>query len=103
MFRKFKKDVTFLFTLNVTVDDLDPSALNLVVFNDFVTVKKQGLIEEFFIRGRKKNTSVIYVIQSYYSTRLDMRKKCYYFVFFEIQPREIWQILPEIYVSLTKE
>lgn len=101
LFRKFKEkreqeEVAFTSTLDMTVDDLDLSVRNLMVFDDCVTEKKQESIEEFFVRGRKKNAFVIYITQSYYSTPTDIRKNCNYFAFFELQRREIRQIFREI-------
>jgi hypothetical protein len=44
----------------VKVDDLDKEYQNLIIFDDFVTKKDQHLIEDLFIKGRKKNCSLIY-------------------------------------------
>ena len=103
MFHKFKKETLFTSELSdfITVDELDPSVKNLVVFDDCVTEKKQKVIEDLFIRGRKKNASIIYISQSYYSTPINIRKNCNYFIFFQLQPREVKQILREIDGSLT--
>lgn len=105
LFRQFKKETFFTDDVEdfVTVDDLDPSYKNLVIFDDCVTERKQKLIEDLFIRGRKKNASIIYLSQSYYSTPINIRKNCNYFVFFKLQPREIQQILREIDGCLSKE
>ncbi len=51
---------------------------------DFVTEKDQNLIIDLFIRGRKKNTSIVYMTQRYFSTPQDIRLQCNYFVFFNI-------------------
>lgn len=87
----------------ITVDDLDPSCKNVVVFDDCVTDKDQRSIEDFFIRGRKKNASIIYLSQSYYRTPIVIRRNCNYLIFFNLQQREIQQIIREIDGSLTKE
>lgn len=102
---KYKKKVLFSSDLSefITVDDLDSSEKNLVVFDDCVTEKDQKVIEDLFIRGRKKNASIIYLTQSYYSTPINIRKNCNYFIFFKLQPREINQIIREIDGNLTKE
>lgn len=70
------------------MDDLDPSVRNLAVFDDCINDKKQESIE-FFFRERKKNASVIYITQPYYSTPIERRKNCNYFAFFEFQTNEI--------------
>lgn len=87
----------------ITVDDLDPSSKNVVVFDDCVTDKDQKSIEDFFIRGRKKNASIIYLSQSYYRTPIVIRRNCNYLIFFNLQQREISQIIREVDGSLTKE
>lgn len=106
LFKKFgKKGALFSSDTRefITVDDLDPSYKNVVVFDDCVTEKDQKSIEDFFIRGRKKNATIIYLSQSYYRTPIDIRRNCNYLIFFNIQPREIQQIIRESDGSLTKE
>lgn len=87
----------------ISVDDLDSSTKNVVVFDDCMTDKDQKSIEDFFVRGRKKNASIIYLSQSYYRTPIVIRRNCNYLIFFNLQQREIQQILREIDGSLTKE
>src|SRR6266481_6077841 len=88
----------------VDVDDLDKEYQNLIVFDDFVTEKDQDSIIELFTRGRKKNVSVIYLTQSYYSTPKDIRLQCNYFMFFNIgSKREIIEIEKDHTIGLTKE
>ncbi|GBO29380.1 hypothetical protein AVEN_218015-1 [Araneus ventricosus] len=64
LYEKFGKKGT-LFSSDtkefITVDDLDPSCKIVVVFDDCMTDKDQKSIEDFFIRGRKKNASIIYL------------------------------------------
>lgn len=104
-FDKYKKEVLFSSDLSefMTVDDLDPLVKNLVIFDDCVTEKDQKIIEDYFIRGRKKNASIIYLTQSYYSTPINIRKNCNYFIFFNLQPKEIQQIIREIDGNLPKK
>jgi len=88
----------------VDVDDLDKEYQNLIVFDDFVTEKDQDSIIELFTRGRKKNTSVIYLTQSYYSTPKDIRLQCNYFMFFNIgSKREVIEIEKDHAIGVTKE
>lgn len=77
----------------VQIDDLDKDCQNLIIFDDFVTEKDQDLIINLFIRGRKKNASVIYLTQSYFLTPKDIRLQCSYFIFFSIfNHRELIEI-----------
>ena len=88
----------------VDVDNLDKEYQNLIVFDDFVTEKDQDSIIELFTRGRKKNASVIYLTQSYYSTPKDIRLQCNYFMFFNIgSKREVIEIEKDHAIGLTKE
>ena len=77
----------------VNVDDLDKEYQNLIIFDDFVTEADQHLIIDLFIRSRKKNCSVIYLTQSYFSTPKDIRLQCNYFIFYNIsKERELLNI-----------
>ena len=67
----------------VEVDDLDPNYMNLVIFDDFVTEKDQKKIEDLFVRGRKRNASIVYISQSYFNTPKIIRLNCNYFAFFK--------------------
>lgn len=60
------------------LDELSPHERNLVVFDDFITDKhaNNGIILEYFIRGRKSNCSLIYITQSYFSVPKDLRNNC---------------------------
>ena len=55
----------------------------IVIFDDFVYEKNQKPLIEYFIRGRHKNCSVIYLSQSYYLTPKDIRLNCSHFCIFD--------------------
>jgi hypothetical protein len=77
----------------VNVDDLEKEYQNLIIFDDFVTEADQHLIIDLFIRSRKKNCSLIYLTQSYFSTPKDIRLQCNYFIFYNISnERELLEI-----------
>ena len=65
------------------VDDLDNEAQKIVVFDDFVCEKNQKPLIDYFIRGRQKNCSVIYLSQSFYKTPKDIRLNCSNFCVYE--------------------
>jgi len=75
--------------LEVSNDEIQPvSEMNggnqkLVRFDDFVCEKNQAPLIDYFIRGRHKNYSVIYLIQSYYKTPKDLRLNCSHFCIYE--------------------
>lgn len=88
-----------LFSTNdiVNVDELNSNYQNLIIFDDFVTEKDQSPIIDLFIRGRKKNASIIYISQSFFSIPKDIRLQCNYFALFDINDyNEIKDILRKI-------
>lgn len=50
----------------------------LIIFDDLVLLKDQSEITEYFIRGRKKGYSCVYLTQSYYKTPKQIRINCNY-------------------------
>ena len=55
----------------------------LVIFDDYVCEKNQREIVDYFIQGRHKNCSVIYLSQSFYKTPRDMRLNCSHYCIYE--------------------
>ena len=81
----------------------------LVVFDDFLCEKQNRLID-YFIRGRNKNCSAVYVSQSFYKTPKDIRLNCSHFCLFDAQDtREASAITKQLgvrteqYESATRE
>ena len=75
------------------VDSFDEKSQKLVLIDDMVTVKNQSKIEEFFIRSRKKNCSIIYLTQSFYRTPKLIRDNCTDFAIFNVgSKRELQEI-----------
>ena len=60
----------------------------IIIFDDYVCEKNQREIVDYFIQGRHKNCSVIYLSQSYYKTPKDIRLNCSHFCIFEVPTRE---------------
>jgi hypothetical protein len=88
----------------VNVDDLDKEYQNLIIFDDFVTEADQHMIIDLFIRSRKKNCSLIYLTQSYFSTPKDIRLQCNYFIFYNISnERELSEIQRDHCLDIDKE
>ena len=50
-----------------------------IIFDDFICEKYQKPLIDYFIRGRHKNCSVIYLSQSFYETPKDIRLNCSHF------------------------
>ena len=66
------------------LSEIDKKKQNLFIFDDFLTVKNQKIITDLFIRGRKRNASVVYISQSYFGVPKDIRLNCNYFAFYKI-------------------
>ena len=93
----------------LALDELQSGNQKLVVFDDFLCGQQNRLID-YFIRGRNKNCSVIYLSQSFYKTPRDSRLNCSHFCLFDAQDtREASAIShdlvikPEQYESATRE
>jgi len=67
----------------VPVEDLENEAQKIVIFDDYVCDKNQKPLIDYFIRGRHKNCSVIYLSQSFYGTPKDIRLNCSHFCVYE--------------------
>ena len=67
----------------VPVENMENEAQKIVIFDDFVCEKNQKPLIDYFIRGRHKNCSVIYLSQSFYGTPKDIRLNCSYFCIYE--------------------
>ena len=67
----------------IPVKDLDSESQKIAIFDDFVCEKNQKPLEDYFIQGRHKNCSVIYLSQSYYKTPKNIRLNCSHFSIYE--------------------
>ena len=93
--------------LNVSNDEITPVTemdkadnQKLVIFDDYVCDKKQRQIIDYFIKGRHKNCSVIYLSQSFYKTPKDIRLNCSHYCLYEFpSSREANRISSELGVD----
>ena len=60
----------------------------IIIFDDYVCEKNQREIVDYFIQGRHKNCSVIYLSQSFYKTPKDIRLNCSHYCIFGVTTRE---------------
>ena len=67
----------------IPVGNLDSNSQKVIVFDDFVCDKNQKPLIDYFIRGRHKNCSVIYLSQSFYKTPKDIRLNCSHYCIYE--------------------
>ena len=69
--------------LHVSNDEITPVTemdyednQKLVIFDDYVCDRNQRQLIDYFIQGRHKNCSVVYLSQSFYKTPKDIRLNC---------------------------
>ena len=61
----------------ISVGDMDyEDNQKLIILDDYVCEKNQRQLIDYFIQGRHKNCSVIYLSQSFYKTPRDIRLNC---------------------------
>lgn len=78
----------------VDVDSLSSKEINVVIFDDFVAdLSARNKISDLFIRGRKKNATIIYLSQSYFHIPKIIRLQSNYKMFFRcFDQREVLNI-----------
>ena len=85
------------------VDELEDKLQKIVIFDDYICDKNQNQIIKYFIQGRHKNCSVIYLSQSYYKTDKNIRLNCDHFILYEMSSnREECMISKETGVPIEK-
>ena len=68
----------------IPVNNLDyEDNQKIIIFDDYVCEKNQREIVDYFIQGRHKNCSVIYLSQSFYKTPRDIRLNCSHYCIYE--------------------
>lgn len=74
---------------------------SIIIFDDLL-YDKQSEIKQYFIRGRKKGFSCVYLTQSYFQTPKDLRLQCNYIVLGRnVLKRDLSIILTEIASNLS--
>jgi len=102
---KTKKQVKILEgVLNIPkLDDFKPDEQHIVIFDDLVLEKDQTKMNEFYIRGRKRGISIIYLSQSFFKIPKVIRTNCNYFVILKLSgKRDLNLILSEFELGITK-
>jgi hypothetical protein len=87
------------------LDDYDKEFNHLLIWDDLVLNKNLKPVEEYYIRARKMNVSVVFLSQKYHLIPPVVRGNCNYMVILKIggQKREINLILSEFSLGVTKE
>ena len=108
---EISRDVSYgydIMTVNndkiIPIGDIDyEDNQKLVIFDDYVCEKNQRQIVDYFIQGRHKNCSVIYLSQSFYKTSRDIRLNCSHYCIYEFpSSREKNMISSELGVDKEK-
>ena len=87
------------------LNDLKTSEQTLIIFDDFITdIKKFPIISEYFIRGRKRGCSFMFLSQSYFNTPKVIRQNVSYCIILKLGgTRDINSILRECSVGISKD
>jgi len=87
------------------LNDLKTSEQTLIIFDDFITdIKKFPIISEYFIRGRKRGCSLMFLSQSYFNTPKVIRQNVSYCIILKLGgTRDINSILRECSVGISKD
>lgn len=86
------------------LDDFDKDSNHLVVWDDLVLSKDLTSVENYYIRARKLNVSVIFISQSYFKIPKIIRNNCSYMILLKLSgDREVKLILSEFGLGISKE
>ena len=86
------------------LDKFDKDYNHLVVWDDLVLSKDLGMVEQYYIRARKLNCSVIFISQSFFRIPKIIRNNCSYMILLKLSGnREVNMILSEFGLGVTKE
>jgi hypothetical protein len=99
-------DISILEGVEATpnLDDFNKKYNHLVVWDDLVLSKDLRMVENYYIRVRKLNVSVVFISQSYFRIPKIIRNNCSYMVILKLSGnREVNIILSEFGLGITKE
>lgn len=86
------------------LDKFKKDEQTLVVFDDLVLEKNQKAIEQYYIRARKLNASVLYLSQSYYAVPTMIRRNLSYIFIKRLQSlKDLFMILREYSLGVDKK
>ena len=87
----------------IPVTDLDyQDNQKIVIFDDYICDKNQKQLIDYFMQGRHKNCSVIYLSQSFYRTPIDIRNNCSHYCLYESPTKNLSMISNELNVNKKK-
>jgi hypothetical protein len=83
----------------IPLEELPVDNQKIAVFDDLVCESNQNSIINYFINGRHRNCSVIYLTQTFYKVPKNIRDNCSHFCVFKFLPRENKRIADELGVD----
>lgn len=86
------------------LDKINKEETHLIILDDLQMDKNQERLAQFYIRGRKKNVSILYLAQNYYYIPLVIRGNCNYLILLKLgNNREIASILKTNGLAIDKD
>lgn len=86
------------------LEDLDKEEQTLIVMDDLVLERNQKQLEEYFIRARKVNCSLIYISQSYYGVPRMIRQNLTYLIIKRLNTLgDLFRIMREYSLGVDKD
>jgi hypothetical protein len=86
------------------LDDFDKAEQTLIVMDDLVLERNQAQLEQYFIRARKLNCSLIYISQSYYAVPRMIRQNLTYLVIKRLNTLgDLFRIMREYSLGVDKD
>ena len=83
-----------------TVTSIDPDSQTIVIFDDFVCEKEIKKLLDYFMQGRNKSCSVLYLSQSFFDTPKCIRINCTHYILYDCPSKpEITRICNEFGVT----
>ena len=86
------------------LDEFDKKEQTLIVMDDLVLEKNQKQLEQYFIRARKLNCSLVYLSQSYFSVPKMIRMNLNYLIIKRLNTlQDLFRMLREYSLGVSKE
>lgn len=86
------------------LDDFNKKEQSLIVMDDLVLEKNQSVLEQYFIRARKLNCSLIYISQSYFAVPKVIRQNLNYLVVKRLNTlQDLFRIMREYSLGIDKK
>jgi ABC-type dipeptide/oligopeptide/nickel transport system ATPase component len=86
------------------LDEFDKKEQSLIVMDDLVLEKNQKQLEQYFIRARKLNCSLVYLSQSYFGVPKMIRMNLNYLIIKRLNTlQDLFRMLREYSLGVSKE